>query len=174
MNSLHKTLSIVIVSSFISLLSWGQTDLKFYATLEDYKNNKPITGYDIQEGSWQGGMGKESFKVINTGVATKTKVNELPSALLTYGTYFIRVYDGHCYKTPIAENKLCYYELFNLSEGEFYSEGVTAEIKKYSNKVLVAYLKEYGLLETYKEDKSNKKSLETQRKYFKMISDKMK
>jgi hypothetical protein len=171
MKNLNKKALMIIASLFFTCLSFGQTDLKFYATFEDYKNNKPMAGYDIQENSWQMAMGKESIKVITASGTEKKKLEELPSKLFTLKGYLIRSYEGHCYAAKIAENKLCYYVLYNLPDKEYYSEGVDAEIKKYSNKVFMNYLKEHGLYDTYKNDHGGG---DYQKKYFKILSDKMK
>jgi hypothetical protein len=49
---LKKTL-LSVIAVFAAILVFGQEDNRFYASVEDYKNNKPIGGYSIEPGSWQ-------------------------------------------------------------------------------------------------------------------------
>lgn len=147
---------------------------RFYNSPEDYKNNKPLEGVKIIEGSWRMVMGSESLEIEKDGKKERVKTKDLPSKWYTEDNgMLMRIDDGNVYFVVI-EGPLCYYirrvesrvsydgpgkfYFSRLSREDhaardYYSEGITGEIKKLKDSDLEGYLEKYNFTEEYKADK---------------------
>lgn len=190
-NGIKKVL-LTLTLSVVSLFSFAQATNKFYNSVEDYQNKKPLDGYEIQANSWRMVMGSESFEVKENGTSDRKKLSKLPADLFTYGGSLMRRYDGHCYYVLIA-GPVCYYILKNEAEvygngsqffvshipnidangrdiggtpSDYYSETITGEINKLKSKVLEKYLTQYALLESYEKDKPKREAKDSKDAYF--------
>lgn len=174
-----------ILVSFATLLTFGQENNKFYASIDDYNNNKPISGYDIVSSI----SGSENFKVkTNGGEAEKMKVSKFPSDFFTYDGVLLRRFDGNSYYV-LVNGSLCYYLMKNEADvfkakvkgevryivnrventdaqgnyisktpSDYYSEKLTGEISKLKEKVLEKYLTQYALLDSYEKEKPKREA----------------
>ena len=109
MKIMKKALLLIII--FCSYLVVGQTNNRFYASIDDYKNNKPIEGYEIVEKSMKSGLGNESFEIKHNGTTEKIKISKFPSALYMYEKNLLRRKDAFSYYVLIS-GPICYYLLY--------------------------------------------------------------
>ncbi|MES2762132.1 MAG: hypothetical protein V4677_07995 [Bacteroidota bacterium] len=188
-----KIILSIIIAGFLTVTSFGQTKNLFYASPDDYKNAKPIAGYEIEDGSFFNGNFGAGFKVKNGGDATKTKLSELPSQFFTYNynsdwlkfnDRLMRSYKGDVY-VIIVNGPICYYYAFPFPEKQYYSETISGDLKRYDRDVIEKYCKQYDLLEDYKTNRPKIKGNTTAEeridnnmqydiKYFGIINSKMK
>lgn len=178
--------------AFASLMTIGQTNNKFYASIEDYKNNKPMDGYEIGMNSWRMTMGSESFELKENGTSDRKKLSKLPADLFTYNNSLMRRFDGHCYYVLIS-GPICYYILKNEADvykgannnfmvahipnfdangkdiagnpDDYYSETIAGEISKLKNKILEKYLTQHSLLESFEKDKPKREAKDSKDSY---------
>jgi hypothetical protein len=139
---------------------------RFYNTLQDYVNNKPLEDYKIKSGSYMWGtIGGESFKLIDkNGNIEKEKLSKFPSSLFTYrGEYatsfdLYRAFENEAYKIVTVGNIWLYTHRQATGNGGekdvlYYSEGgISGEINKFKENDLEGWLEKAGLLEDYKKD----------------------
>lgn len=186
-----KTQLLAFAFTIASLFSFAQTNNRFYATLEDYKNNKFIEGYEISSSSWRMTLGSESFEVKQNGTSDRKKLSALPSDLFKYNNCLMRRYEGHCYYVLVAGH-ISYYILKNEAEAygnnnvfmiahipnfnaegkdvagnpdDYYSETINGEIKKLKNKTLEAYLTQHNLLSDFEKDKPKREFKDSKDSY---------
>lgn len=146
---------------------------RFYKSLEDYIDDKPIQGVRIKNGSYSWStFGGSDYKLIDdNGNIKKEATKDLPSDIFTYkkdnvsNPYLIRVIDKKPY-IVLAVGKLNYYSLYTNQEERYYSEGWNGELEKFKESVLTDYLKKYGLLEAYKKDKPKREFQDDVNEYF--------
>jgi len=148
----------------------GQIVGKFYASLSDYKNDQPISGYVITPQDRSSSPKGDKLKIgPDLASAKYTKATEFPSDLFTYdnynGFFLIRVYDGKCY-IVLSHGKLCFYAWLYAQEVWYYSETITGELKKFDEEALKASLNEIGLLENYNNEDPKKRPKETDDSFF--------
>lgn len=159
---MHITLKskIFIVVGIISLLATltanSQQNNRLYATIEDYKNNKPIEGYELVENSWDCRTNFETFKVLRNGVVQKMKLTELPSELYTYDSTLIRTFAKAC-ATVLVEGTICVYLYKCTGYDLWISEGITGGFTplykfKYKGLKFEELLKQYNLFDSYKKE----------------------
>lgn len=164
---------------------------RFYKTLDDYINDKPMQGVRIKNGSfaWTA-FGGADFKLIDdAGNLKKEDSKDLPSEIFTYKSdnfsspYIMRIMDKKPYIVLVA-GKLNYYSLYLEQQARFYSEGWDGKLQKFKEKDLEEYLEKYKLLEDYKKDKPKRefkddvnryfnKTINWQIKYFNLLNKKM-
>lgn len=163
-----KKLLLLILVLFV-FVGVSQTNNKFYATIEDYQNDKAIEDFEIQAGTWEMNLGVESFKIISLGDVTRKKLENLPSSFFTYDDVLLRNYNGHCYIVLVYGN-LCFYSLYNLNQKQFYSNTIAGDLKKYKSKLLKSYLVKYNLLESYQKAKPKREFTDDANSYFAKIT----
>ncbi len=148
-----------------SIVTFGQTENRFYKTLEDYINDKPIAGFEIVSNSYNYvavvGISTESFKVLKNGQKEKMELSKLPSELYTYGRSLSRTYDGSTY-IVLAVGHYCYYIQQHDNSIKKYSESIKGDLKKFKEGWLEDELEKNGLLEDYKKDKPHRETHETE------------
>lgn len=151
-----KKIQFAFLLLFISNLSFSQTDFKFYKSVEDYRDNKFIPGYDIVENSW----GYVIF--LGESLMIKTKNRGIEKVAISdfcadfYSAKKEQLWRRYKHKSYIilASGEFCYYVTPGLSSfPEYYSETISGPVKKFKNRILEKRLKEKGLLEAYKKDK---------------------
>ncbi len=164
---------------------------RFYKTLEDYMNDKPMEGVRIKNGSfsWTTFSGADFKLIDDAGNLTKEKSKNLPAEIFTYKRdnfsepFVMRIIDNKPY-IVLAAGKLNYYSLYLEQQQRFYSEGWDGELKKFKGRELEDYLEKYNLLEDYKKDKPKRemkddvngyfnKTIFWQVKYFNLLNKKM-
>jgi hypothetical protein len=164
---------------------------RFYKNLDDYLNDKPMTGVRIKNGSFSWTtFGGADFKLIDdSGNIKKEDSKDLPSEFFTYkrdnfsDPFLIRVMDKKPYIVLVA-GKLSYYSLYAEQQQRYYTEGWDGELKKFKENDFEDYLKKYNLLEDYKKDKPKRemrddvngyfnKTISWQIKYFNLLNKKM-
>jgi hypothetical protein len=161
-----------VFAVFICIASFGQTNNRFFASYEDYKNDKFIGGYEIVDYSWVANFaGKESLKIITGGKTDRKKLAELPSELYTYDNKLNRTFGGDCH-IVLHTGTICLYAWIGDNRGEYYSEGITGELKTFTQKYLDKLLSDHGLLESYKEDKLKRERRDTPSSYFRKTVEK--
>jgi hypothetical protein len=184
MKKIIRKAVLSVLGVFTTLLVVGQANNKFYASIEDYKNNKPISGYDIQESSWLEVLGKESIKVTTASGTEKMSMSKLPSELYTYRDMLIRAYKGKSY-IVLVEGPLCYYASYSTNAIQFYSETIAGDLKDFSEKVFKKILDQHGMKTAYEKDKPKRemkdsvddyfnKTVNRNIKYFKLLNEKLK
>ncbi len=176
--------------AFLSLIAffcmegiYAQTENLFYASVEDYKNEKPIEGYSIVDNSYSSVFGSAWMKIIKDGVEEKKKIKDLPSIYFTYNKWFIRVCDNTLY-IVLVEGPLCYYAKYFYNSDQYFSETITGELNGFSERALTKYLKQYNLLDSFEKDNPKRKfkdnvndyfnkRVEWYKKYFVLLNEKM-
>ena len=164
---------------------------RFYKSIKDYVDDKPIPGIRIKSGSfsWTMVTGTD-FKVIDdNGVTKRMDAKNLPSELFTYKRddysepYLMRIIDKKPY-IVLAAGKLNYYSKYEAQQERYMSEGWDGEIEKFKEKKLEKYLEQYNLLNAYKKDKPKRefhdsvndyfnKTVNWHIKYFNLLNEKM-
>ncbi|MBS1650931.1 MAG: hypothetical protein JSU07_02880 [Bacteroidetes bacterium] len=197
----------IILSLLIILLtniSFSQTKTvspnKVFASIEDYKINKPIDGISVYN------VDKSGIELNKNGEKEKFKPSKFPYTYFTKENgMLMRIFDGDMYYV-LVEGSLCYY--IKIKEGQvsysgpgtfyvnryspsdfvptdYYSEGLNGEIKKLKDKDFETYLGKNGLAAQYEEDKTKREAKDSvdeykmklknkTAKYFKLINEKMK
>ena len=164
---------------------------RFYKTLDDYVNNKPMPSVRIKNGSFSWtAFGGADFKLIDdAGNLTKEDSKDLPSEIFTYkrdnfsDPYILRIMDKKPY-IVLAAGKLNYYSMYQEQQKCYYSEGWDGIVKKFKQSDLEEYLEKYNLLEDFKKDKPKRefkddvngyfnKTINWQIKYFNLLNTKM-
>jgi hypothetical protein len=184
MKKLIRIQLLTFAAIITSILSYGQSGGKFYSTFENFKNDQPMAGYEIEEGSWSMTLGSESVKLKTADGTERKNVSKLPAELFTYGDNLMRGYDGKVWLVLVA-GKMSYYAKKVANEDQGYSEGITGEIIKFKDSAFEKILEQYGLLEAYENDKPKRekkdsvndyfnKRVSRKIKYFKLINEKMK
>jgi len=163
----------------------------FYASLQDYIDNKPIKGVRIKNGSfsWSVVKGTDYKLIDDDGNVKKEDAKNLPAELFTYKRdnysepMLMRLIDGKPY-IILAAGSLCYYSLYLEQQDRYYAEGWNGKLKKFKEGDFEEYLKKYDLLEQYKQDKPKRefkddvngyfnKIVSWQIKYFNILNSKM-
>jgi hypothetical protein len=146
------------------------TDGRFYKSLQDYVDSKPMKGVRIKYGSFSwSAFGGTKFKLIDdNGNVTKEDAKDLPSEIFTYNDYLIHLID----KTPyivLSVGKLCYYSEYAEQQKRYMSEGWDGKLEKFKEGKLEDYLEKYGLLEAYKRDKPKREFKDDVNGYFNKV-----
>lgn len=142
---------------------------RFYRSLDDYNNNKPVDNLSWQPGSWKS---SDKIEVIRGGSAEKTKISDLSQYWITDeqglimrvdkdGMYFVVISGHFCYYIQygwgyvyLKEDST--YSFGSNSDGKFFefiSEGHTGELTQMTDNVFEKKLIENGLYEAYKKEK---------------------
>ena len=166
MNKQIKKTLLTVIASVATVIAIAQPNNKFYASLEDYKNKKPMEGFEIEDRSWKTNLGSQALKIKKGNETETVKVSKLPSDLFTYNGYLIKAFDGNCYIVLSSGKKLCYYSSYEYQAIQYYSETITGELKKFKEKAFEKYLEEYSLLESYKKDKPKREAKDNVNEYF--------
>lgn len=146
-NTIKSLFFIAVMYS--ALFAFGQTNMRFYATLEDYKNDKFIPGYKIKD--WDLGS---SLQVETPDGIKKLKIKDLPSQLIQWNRVLFRLVDKEVLAV-LYTGSFCVYQRYVHINGEFYSfysEGIKGELKKWKQSDFEEYLAKAGLLEQYKKE----------------------
>lgn len=173
---------VLITFCFFNSLIFAATDYRFYATMDDFKNDKPIAGIEIVPNSWLTVFGTESLQLITPKGVDRVKIAKFPSQLFTYEGELLRGYNSSRYYV-LEEGALCYYLAYDMFKVhynglftekvnlysrttvdvngkivkpkliDFYSETINGDIKKLTNKILNNYLASNNLLSAYEKDK---------------------
>lgn len=183
---------------------FGQTNKlkenKVYATVEDYKESKPVEGVLVNN------VDKGGVELLKGGIKEKFKASKFPYTYFTKDNgMLMRVFDGDIYYVLI-EGALCYY--IKIKEGQvsysgpgtfyvnrympsdyvptdYYSETLTGEIKKLKDKDFDEYLEKQGLKTQYESDKTKREARDSVddykmklknklAKYFRLLNEKLK
>lgn len=174
-----STLFIVLIAAFV----FGQNG-KFYASLDDFKNDKPASGVEVVNGSWQMLLGSESIKVVSGGKTDRQKISNLPYDFFTYDNGLMMRNGGKMYMVLVT-GPFCLYTLFTRQADLHYSETIKGEVMSFNEGKLKKYLEQYGLLEAFKKDKPKRemrdnvddyfnKQVDWYIKYIKLLNQKMK
>lgn len=160
-----QILLAIIVCLLFSMTVKSQENNRFYSTLEDYKNNKPIEGYEIVENSYdcyydrrqRVGYSSETFKVKHDGVIKKYHVLKLPSALYTYENVLHRTGVDAC-AVVMVEGPICAYIYKCTRMFLWASETITGNFigvpkVTYKGQTFEQLLKKYNLWDSYIQDK---------------------
>lgn len=164
---------------------------RFYKTLEDYINDKPIQGVRIKNGSfsWTAFSGADFKLIDDAGNIKKEDSKDLPSEIFTYkrdnfsDPYIMRIIDKKPY-IILAAGYYCYYSLYIEQQNRYMAEGFDGELKKFKEGRFEELLEKYNLLEDYKKDKPKRefkddvngyfnKIINWQIKYFNLLNKKM-
>lgn len=146
---------------------------RFYKSLEDFINDKPIPGVRIKNGSFSWtAFGGADFKLIDDqGNIKKEDSKDLPSDIFTYkrdnfsDPYIMRVIDKKPY-IILAAGYYCYYSLYLEQQNRFMAEGFDGELKKFKEGRFEELLEKYGLLDDYKKDKPKREFKDDVNSYF--------
>lgn len=149
---------------------------RFYKTLQDYVDEKPMAGVRIKNGSfhWSLITGTDFKLIDDEGNLTREGTKDMPSDLFTYkrdnysAPYIIRLIDKKPY-IVLAAGKLNYYSLYQEQQQRYYMEGWDGKLKKFKEKDLEEFLEKYGLLENYKKDKPKREFKDDVNGYFNKI-----
>ena len=180
------TIAVLITTLF----AFSQGNNRFYASIEDYQNNKFIEGYEIDYSY----SGSENFKVkINGGEPEKMKISKFPSDFYVYDGVLLRRFDNHSYFV-LVNGFLCYYvmkedadvskvkgnfeyriqgiEMFDQQGRRsykdykvYYSEKITGEIKKLKGEIFEKYLTQYSLFDSYEKEKPKREFKDNKQDY---------
>lgn len=200
MKKIILSLFVIIVST----ISYSQTKVvnpnKVYASIEDYKATKSVEGVSINN------VDKNGIELIKNGEKEKFKASKFPYPYFTKDNgMLMRIFDGEMYYV-LVEGALCYY--IKIKDGQvsysgagtfyvnryaqddyvptdYYSEGLTGEIKKLKDKDLDDYLEKQGLKSQYEADKTKREARDSVddykmklknkiAKYFRLLNEKMK
>lgn len=164
---------------------------KFYKSLQDLIDDKPIKGVRIKNGSYSWTViGGSDFKLIDdAGNLKKEDAKDFPSDIFTYkrsnddSPMLIRIIDKSPYIVLVA-GKLSFYSLYLTQNELYFAEEWDGELKKFKEKRLEEYLEKYNLLEEYKNDKPKRemkddvngyfnKTVQWRIKYFNLLNKKM-
>lgn len=138
----------------------------FYATFEDFKNNKPLADLWVSDNSWQSISGWESFEVRKGGYERdRVKITKLPAPFFAYMGQLIRV-DGNRAYIVLAEGAWCYFAQFGANQVQTMSEGITGEMSKFKDSKLEKLLKENGLFDAYLKDRPKREFKDDVNQYF--------
>lgn len=143
---------------------------RFYKSLQDYIDEKPMKGLRIKDGSynWSKFTGT-GFKLIDDdGKIIRESVKDFPSELFTYNGHLMRLIDNAPYIVLVA-GKMNYYSEYLEQNRRFYAEGWNGKLKKFKEKDFENYLKKYDLLEAYKKDKPKREMSDDVNGYFNKI-----
>lgn len=140
---------------------------RFYKSLQDYVDGKPMKGVRIKDGSFNyTAFTGTKFKLIDDeGNITKEDAKDMPSDIFTYNGYLMRVID----KTPyivLAAGKLSYYSEYAEQQKRYYTDGWDGKLEKFKENDFEDYLKKYGLLEDYKRDRPKREFKDDVNGYF--------
>jgi hypothetical protein len=149
---------------------------RFYKTLEDYINDKPIQGVRIKNGSFSYNIvGGSKFKLIDEqGNLKKEDTEEFPSEIFTYkgsnfsDPYIMRLVDKKPY-IILAAGYYCYYALYIEQQQRFMAEGFDGELKKFKEGRFEDILEKYNLVADYKKDKPKREMRDDVNGYFNKI-----
>jgi hypothetical protein len=145
--------ALLIVTLASAMLVYSQLNNRFYSSYENYTVGKYIEGYELVDYSWSRSFGaKESIKINKDGKTERVKLTEIPSELLSYERKLMRVFNAEC-QIVLHIGPLCLYTWIGDNSGLYYSETITGEMKRLTDKYFEGLLKEKGLLESYKDDK---------------------
>lgn len=159
-------ISILLIAFFSTVFVNGQTNNRFYKTMDDFKNNTPIAGYEIEGDSWQYVIGGgESIMIIKDGKRVKTKVTKLPSNLFFYNNTLMRVVGKSTYLV-LTEGPLCYYASKLNNEEQYYSKTINGELINFKKSTFKKLLIEYNLYDQYKKDKPKREFEDSPNSYF--------
>lgn len=146
---------------------------RFYKSLEDYINDKPIPGVRIKNGSFSWtAFGGADFKLIDDeGNIKKEDSKDLPSEIFTYkrdnfsDPYIMRVMDKKPY-IILTAGYYCYYALYLEQQNRYMAEGFDGELNKFKEGRFEDLLEANGLLEDYKKDKPKREFKDDVNSYF--------
>ena len=160
---------ITLLLLFISSFTFSQTNFKFYKSIEDYKSDNFIPGFDIVPYSWRDSdLSEEALDVkINNGPNEKLKASDYPGDIyipkegqvwrrFKKKSYIILVYGEFCY----------YVSAMSSIKPEYYSETISGPVKKFKSSILEKKLKERGLLKSFKKDKPKREFSDNVDEYF--------
>ena len=148
----------------------------FYASLQDYVDDKPIKGTRIKNGSfsWSVIKGTDYKLIDDEGNIKKEDAKNLSAELFTYKKdnfstpMLMRLIDNKPYIILVA-GKMCYYSLYLEQENRFYAEGWDGKLMKFKENDFEDYLAKYNLLEDYKKDKPKREMKDDVNGYFNKI-----
>lgn len=148
----------------------------FYASLQDYVDDKPIKGTRMKNGSfsWSVIKGTDYKLIDDEGNIKKEDAKNLPAELFTYKRdnfstpMLMRLIDNKPYIILVA-GKMCYYSLYLEQDSRFYSEGWDGKLMKFKENDFEDYLAKYNLLEDYKKDKPKREMKDDVNGYFNKI-----
>ena len=161
----------IIFLLFLSLtncLLFGQTDFKFYKSVEDYANDKFVPGYDIVERSWgDSDFSSESLKIKINGKEKKIIISDFPADFYSASEGSLwRRFNKESY-IILAYGPYCYYAAPGFSKDpEYYSETISGPVEKFKQGWFEKRLKEKGLLEAYKKDRPKREFKDGVNQYF--------
>lgn len=143
---------------------------RFYKSLQDYIDEKPMKGVRIKDGSFQWSMvGGTKFKLIDDeGNISKESASEMPSDIFTYNGYLMRMIDNTPY-IVLAAGKMNYYSEYKEQQSRYYSVGWNGKLLKFKEREFEDYLDQYGLLESYKKDKPKREFKDDVNGYFNKV-----
>lgn len=158
---------ILILFTLLCSISFDSAaqDNSFFASMDDYRNNKAIPGVSIRPGSWKFTGKKEYLKLITADTVDWVLASNFPSSIFTIGDILCRESNGKIYYV-LVEGKMCCYltrkavEVTRTAEGfkirgymnnlyPSYSETMDGVIKKLNKPTLKIILNRYGLFEEY-------------------------
>ncbi len=117
---MSTTKFLLVIQLFTLLKIQGQSNNRFYKTLEDYYNNIPIKGIEIIRGSIKDGNSKNAMVSIKKDSAVSIiKLSDAPSQLFTYDFTLLATENfksdsakkNAFYPLVIFSNNNCYYVL---------------------------------------------------------------
>jgi len=138
---------------------------KFYNSLEDFANNKPMGDLRIENASYDRAFG-ESYKIMDkNGDVKKVKISDFPTALYTYnGDELYRAFKKEAYRFLAVGNVCLYAHLETVGNGYdkdklYWSQGgINGEIDKFKEGGLEELLEKANLLEAYNKDKPKREA----------------
>lgn len=139
---------------------------RFYATFEDFKNNKPLADLWVSDNSWQSISGWESFEIRKGGYERdRVKITKLPAPFFYYMDKLLRVEGNRAY-IVLAEGTWCYYAQFGANQVQTMSEGITGEMSKFKDGKLEKLLQANGLFSAYEKDRPKREFKDDVNQYF--------
>ena len=160
---------ITVFALLATVIAFGQSGNKFYASIDDYNNNLPIAGFEIEDK----GLGSNSVVLVSENGTKRTRLSKLPSELYTYNGDLYRTYKTWTHQVLIV-GPICYYLLVGGNyqvEGEHYSqyfsETITSKLNRYSDDWLKKYLIKYDLYEDYKKEAPKRVMIDDPKNTFK-------
>lgn len=146
---------------------------QFYATVEDYLNNKSVPGIYITNNSvrYGGSFGQTTLTTVdNSANPTKTNIKNLPGEVFTYYVttdrrFLDRVIDEKLY-IILAMGKINFYALLEDNMKLFTSEGWNGKLVRYSQNGFEKTLAEHDLLEACKATEPRKERGDSMNTYF--------
>jgi|JI10StandDraft_1071094.scaffolds.fasta_scaffold207228_2 hypothetical protein len=195
-----KNLILILLIAVMPSCLLGQNSVpnssSFFNSYQDYKDSKPIAGYEINQ------INDGNVEVVKDGKTEKIKTAKLPSIWFTnINGMLMRVFDGDIYYV-LVDGKICHYVKRSEGQvgysgpgtliitryspddklpGDYFSETINGEIKKLKGKDLDKLLEQYGLKDQYDADKVkreakdsvdgyNSKGITKTSKYIKLIN----